>query len=71
MPPRKTMGKGIVMKENIVGFLTLAGIAIWFLAKHPYLLTPLLIVGAVGLAIFLFVFVVWYGLVQIRIFFRI
>ena len=59
------------MKEKIVGFLTVAGIAAWLLSKHTYLLMPLLLVGAVLLGVLLFAFVVWYGFVQIRIFFRI
>ena len=58
------------MKENIVGFLIVAGVAAWFLAKHQYLVMPLLLCGAVMLAVFLVAFVVWYGFVQIRIFFR-
>ena len=41
------------------------------LAKNPYLLKPLLLCGAAMLAVLLVAFVVWYGLVQIRIFFRI
>ena len=59
------------MKENIVGFLVLAGGAAWLLAKHSYLLKPLLFLGAVVLGVLLVAFVVWYGMVQIRIFFRI
>ena len=59
------------MKENIVGFLTIAGIAAAVLAKYPYFLKPLLLFGAVVLGVLLVAFVVWYGLVQIRIFFRI
>ena len=59
------------MKESIVGFLIVAGGLAWLLAKNPSVLMPLLILGAVLLGIFLVAFVVWYGLVQIRIFFRI
>ena len=59
------------MKENIVGFMVFAGAAAWLLCKYPFLVKPLLLGGAVLLGIFLFLFVVWYGLVQIRIFFRI
>ena len=61
----------MIMKENIVGFLVLAGVAAWLLSKHSYLLKPLLLLGAVVLGVLLVAFVVWYGLVQIRIFFRI
>ncbi len=59
------------MKEKLVGFLVVAGLAAWLLAKHQYLLMPLLLCGAVLLAVFLVAFVVWYGFVQIRIWFRI
>lgn len=59
------------MKEKIVGFLVIAGVAAWLLYRHQYLLMPLLLCGAVLLGVFLFVFVVWYGFVQIRIWFRI
>ena len=59
------------MKESIVGFLIVGGAAAWFLAKNPYLLKILLLCGAAMLAVLLVAFVVWYGLVQIRIFFRI
>lgn len=59
------------MKESIVGFLIVAGGLAWLLAKNPSVLMPLLILEAVLLGIFLVAFVVWYGLVQIRIFFRI
>ena len=59
------------MKENIVGFLTIAGVATFLLAKNPQVIMPLLICGAVILGLLLVAFVIWYGLVQIRIFFRI
>ena len=59
------------MKESIVGFLIVAGGIGWLLATHPNLLMPLLICGGAMLAVLLVAFVVWYGLVQIRIFFRI
>lgn len=58
------------MKESIVGFLTVAGAAAWLLCRHQFLLMPLLLVGGALLAVFLVAFVVWYGFVQIRIFFR-
>ena len=59
------------MKESIVGFLIIAGGLAWLIAKNPGVLMPLLIAGGVLLGILLAAFVVWYGLVQIRIFFRI
>ena len=59
------------MKESIVGFLIVAGGLAYLLAKNPGVLMPLLIAGGVLFGIFLVAFVVWYGLVQIRIFFKI
>ena len=41
------------MKESIVGFLVVAGLAAWFLAKHTWLLKPLLLLGGVFLGLFL------------------
>ena len=49
---------------SFVGFPVIAGIA------APVLLS-LLLAGGVMLGLFLLALVVWYGLVQIRIFFRI
>ena len=57
--------------KSLVGFLVVAAAAAAVLIKCPALLMPLLLVGAVLLGVLLFAFVVWYGLVQIRIFFRI
>lgn len=57
--------------KSFVGFLVIGAGAALLLAKSPALLLPLLIGGGVMLGLFLLAFVVWYGLVQIRIFFKI
>jgi hypothetical protein len=59
------------MKESVVGFLVVAGLAAWFLVKHAWLLKPLLFLGGVLLGLFLIAFITWYGFVQIRIWLRI
>ena len=64
--------------NKFVGFLVVVGAAAWYLTKHPQLWTTLLSWGAcllpviaIGLGLLLFAFIVWYGLVQIRIWLRI
>ena len=59
------------MKENIVGFIIVAGGIALLLAKNPKVIMPLLICGGAMLIVLLIAFVIWYGLVQLRIFFRI
>lgn len=53
------------------GFLMAASAAVWCLSKSPQLLAPLLILIAYATGIFLFAAIVWYGLVQLRTWFRI
>lgn len=64
--------------NKFVGFLVVAGAAALALTKYSQLWKSLLPLGAIllpvaaiVLGVFLFAFIVWYGLVQIRIWFRI
>ena len=63
---------------KLVGFLVIAGATALVLIANPQLWDSLLVLGAlllpvaaIGLGLLLFAFIVWYGLVQIRIWLRI
>ena len=60
--------------NKIIGFLTLAGVGLYFWSKNPQI-TPLVLgllsVGGVLLGILIFLALVYYGFQMLRLFFKI